>query len=505
MDTTNLKSMFEGIDDETKTLVAKKLKAELSIAISNVNKYLTARQLTVESLCPPPPLVMNMVRKCPIGAVRVVIVGQDPFIKPGEAMGLCFSVPGGINVPASTKNIYKCLLHSKLITNTPAHGNLTRWAEQGILMLNCALTTVLGKSNEHAECWRPYTDALLREIGSLSRPIVFILLGAFAHEKRELFDYPRHTILTWGHPSPLNRANSSDNPNNFKYCDAFVRANEVLVSRGEPAINWDPDCSLARPSRPPLRPSPQSAAQSSLQPMSQASLQPPAQPNLSIDTSQTPLSASQHSQQSISRPALEPDLSALALNLPVSVLREVTINDPAPLTIDTLWVFTDGAARGNGSAKCSAAWAFYVTDGAMCAERFGVVDEVEIQGKVYKSSNNRGELTAILYSMEFIYAMNCTTYGTIVIVSDSAYCINTLKEWAPAWIKKPENGELMDKPNMDLILPAVGLFAHIAKQHKIEFRHVHSHKSEPKDIESEEWFIWKCNDIVDKYATKALR
>lgn len=463
MNANDIKEMFEGIDEDTKEIIARKLRQELSRAIFAVNAKLAAGGLTREDLSPVPSLTMNMFRLCKIACARVVILGQDPFIKPGEAQGMAFSVPKGFTIPPSLRNIYACLHHHGLIKEIPTHGDLTNWAKQGVLLLNCALTTELRKSNAHASEWEKYTDALLRELSSMPQPLIFILLGGFAQAKAGLIDRRRHIVLEWGHPSPLNSANKSDNPKNFKYCDVFTRANDSLICRGLPPINWDPNFELIEPVL-----------------------------TLAQFTSVLPKAA-----------RAEPE--TISFKDPVYSLRESSADDPAPLTSDTLWIFTDGGSKGNGKEHCNASWAFYITDGCVCVEAYGLVEEKEIPGVRYKASNNRGELTAIQRALEFTANyLDKFSFEQIILVSDSEYSINCLNVWAPQWLANPAKHNLQEKKNLDIIVPACESLEEVRSRHILTFRHIRSHRNEPGDSESEDWFLWKCNDIVDRLCNVAL-
>jgi uracil-DNA glycosylase len=173
--------------------------------------------------------IFNFARITPFNKLKCVIIGQDPYPTPGDAHGLAFSCLTG--TPASLKNIYKCLLKSKLIKEIPDSGNLTQWAEQGVLLLNTALTTIPGKSLAHMKLWSHYTNELIKRISEI-KPLVFILWGDRAQKVKSHIDH-RSVVLTWAHPSPL--ATKS----NFINCTNFKEANEILVKLGEKPIDWN--------------------------------------------------------------------------------------------------------------------------------------------------------------------------------------------------------------------------------------------------------------------------
>lgn len=165
-----------------------------------------------------------------IEETKVVILGQDPYINPGEAMGLSFSVPEGIKMPPSLRNIFKELQteYGTLRIDT----NLIDWAQQGVLLLNTALTVLQGKSNYNAKLWKNYTDTIIAQISEKTENVVFILWGNNAIKKSGLIDETKHCILTGVHPSPLS-ANRG-----FFGCNHFKKANEYLVEKNKLKINW---------------------------------------------------------------------------------------------------------------------------------------------------------------------------------------------------------------------------------------------------------------------------
>lgn len=169
----------------------------------------------------------------PPAAVRVVILGQDPYPTRGNAMGLAFSVPRGVAIPASLRNIYKAMeLDLGIIPAT--HGDLSAWATQGVLLLNTTLTVEEGQPNVHADIgWSDVTDAVINAIGATDQvPKVFLLWGAHAQKKAPLIDAARHPILTAPHPSPLSAHRG------FFACKHFSQANAFLEARGVAPIDW---------------------------------------------------------------------------------------------------------------------------------------------------------------------------------------------------------------------------------------------------------------------------
>jgi len=167
----------------------------------------------------------------PVHEVKVVILGQDPYHNPGEAMGLCFSVPRGIKIPPSLNNIYK-ELKEDLGFKIPSHGDLTEWSQRGVFLLNSILTVEKNQPGSHrALGWQKFTDSVISRLSESRDGLVFMLWGNFARQKKGLIDGERHLILEAAHPSPL--AGGA-----FAGCRHFSKANEYLISRGKIALEW---------------------------------------------------------------------------------------------------------------------------------------------------------------------------------------------------------------------------------------------------------------------------
>lgn len=165
-------------------------------------------------------------------AVRVVILGQDPYHGPGQAHGLSFSVPPGVRMPPSLNNIWKELARDFGLT-PPQHGTLTRWAEQGVLLLNTVLTVEANKAASHAKRgWEILTDTLIRELAARETGVVFLLWGSHAQKKAALIDRQRHCVLESVHPSPLSAYRG------FIGCGHFSAANKYLQQHGRAPIDW---------------------------------------------------------------------------------------------------------------------------------------------------------------------------------------------------------------------------------------------------------------------------
>ena len=178
---------------------------------------------------PPGKLVFNAFNLCPFGQVKVVIIGQDPYHEMGQAMGLSFSVPQGVMMPPSLINIFK-EIESDLGTPMPTDGDLTRWAKQGVLLLNATLTVRAHVAGSHQRRgWEEFTDAAIRALSAHRDHLVFILWGGYARSKRTLIDAKRHLVLESVHPSPLsaNRGGWFGN-HHFSRCNAYLEQNGIV-------------------------------------------------------------------------------------------------------------------------------------------------------------------------------------------------------------------------------------------------------------------------------------
>ena len=177
--------------------------------------------------------IFNALKYTPYSDVKAVILGQDPYHEPGQAHGLCFSVQKGVKVPPSLVNIYK-EMEMDLGLRPPAHGCLTDWARQGVLLLNTVLTVRRGQANSHkGKGWEIFTDRVIELLNMREKPMVFILWGANAKAKRALITNPAHLILTGAHPSPLSAYNG------FWGGRYFSRTNAFLTEHGQEAIDWE--------------------------------------------------------------------------------------------------------------------------------------------------------------------------------------------------------------------------------------------------------------------------
>lgn len=190
------------------------------------------REYAATTIYPPGRLIFNAFNLCPFDRVKVVIIGQDPYHGPGQAHGLCFSVNDGVKFPPSLVNIFK-ELQADLGVPLPLTGNLTRWAEQGVLLLNATLTVRAHQAGSHQrQGWEEFTDAAIRRLAEGRENLVFLLWGAYAQKKGAFIDRNRHLVLASAHPSPLSAYNG------FFGNRHFSRANEYLAAHGKEPVNW---------------------------------------------------------------------------------------------------------------------------------------------------------------------------------------------------------------------------------------------------------------------------
>lgn len=190
-------------------------------------------EYTTTTCYPPGSLIFNAFNLCPFDRVKVVIIGQDPYHEPGQAQGLSFSVPKGVPFPPSLQNIFK-EIQLDLGKPMPPTGDLTRWAEQGVLLLNATLTVRAHQAASHQRHgWEQFTDAAIRALNAERENLVFILWGGYARSKAQLIDRSRHLVLESVHPSPLsaNRGGWFGN-HHFSQCNAYLR------EHGEQEIDW---------------------------------------------------------------------------------------------------------------------------------------------------------------------------------------------------------------------------------------------------------------------------
>ncbi len=198
---------------------------------STLKEFLVEEKLNY-TLYPPGRLIFNAFQRTPFEQVKVVILGQDPYHGKGQAHGLCFSVPRGIPQPPSLVNIFK-ELHSDLGVPIPEHGNLEKWADQGVLLINATLTVRDSQAGSHQKRgWETFTNRVIEVVSQEKSGVVFLLWGRFAQAKESLIDSNKHLILKSAHPSPLSAYNG------FFGCRHFSKTNKYLEESEKTGIDW---------------------------------------------------------------------------------------------------------------------------------------------------------------------------------------------------------------------------------------------------------------------------
>jgi len=196
-----------------------------------LNQYLHEAKKAGKKVYPPGKHIFRAFELTPLAEVKAVILGQDPYHNPGEAMGLSFSVPREVKIPPSLKNIYK-EIERDLGHPLASHGDLTKWAQHGVLLLNAMLTVEHKKAGSHRKIgWQKFTDAVISRLSENKDSLVFLLWGNFAKSKKDLIDSEKHLILEAAHPSPLAR-------NAFNNCKHFSKTNSFLRNNGQKEIDW---------------------------------------------------------------------------------------------------------------------------------------------------------------------------------------------------------------------------------------------------------------------------
>jgi len=200
--------------------------------MADLRSFLLAQKQAGKTVFPAGGEIFNAFAHTPLERVKVVILGQDPYHGPGQAHGLCFSVRPGVPVPPSLQNIFK-EIRDELGYPIPAHGDLTSWADQGVLLLNSVLSVEAGRAASHqGKGWEQFTDEVIDVVNREREGVVFMLWGSYAQRKGSIIDRQRHCVLTAPHPSPLSAHRG------FFGCGHFVKANAYLESRGQEPIDW---------------------------------------------------------------------------------------------------------------------------------------------------------------------------------------------------------------------------------------------------------------------------
>lgn len=185
------------------------------------------------TIFPPAKLIFQAFDKTPFDQIKAVILGQDPYHRRGQAHGLAFSVQKEVDIPPSLRNIYLAIKNDYPDFIIPPHGNLSYWAEQGVLLLNTVLTVREGQAgSHHRQGWEQFTDSIIRTISDQKEKVVFLLWGSPAKQKEALIDTKKHYVLKTVHPSPLSAYRG------FMECNHFLKTNQLLTENGEKPIDW---------------------------------------------------------------------------------------------------------------------------------------------------------------------------------------------------------------------------------------------------------------------------
>jgi len=201
--------------------------------MKSLREFLKAEKESGQIVYPKSSDVFNAFKHTAYDNLKVVLLGQDPYHGAGQAHGLSFSVQKGVTIPPSLKNIYKELQTDISGFTKPSHGNLTQWADQGILLLNATLTVRAQQPGSHqGKGWETFTNHVIAEISARKEGVIFLLWGKFAQNKSLLIDAQKHHILTAAHPSPFSAYNG------FFGCRHFSKTNEILSAQGAEPINW---------------------------------------------------------------------------------------------------------------------------------------------------------------------------------------------------------------------------------------------------------------------------
>ncbi|QER39504.1 uracil-DNA glycosylase [Acinetobacter suaedae] len=204
--------------------------------MDRLRHFLLQQKLAEKTIYPPSKLIFNALNTTPLSSVKVVILGQDPYHGPNQANGLSFSVQRGVALPPSLRNIFH-ELYTDLAIPVSRHGDLSKWAEQGVLLLNSVLTVEAGQPTSHQkQGWEEFTDAVIDVLNEQREHVVFILWGAYAQRKGQRIDRTRHLVLSAAHPSPL-----AANRGGFFGCKVFSKSNHYLKQHGIEPIDWQLD------------------------------------------------------------------------------------------------------------------------------------------------------------------------------------------------------------------------------------------------------------------------
>ena len=408
--------------------------------------------------------MFNFARFTPLDKIKIVILGQDPYHN-GTAHGLAFSSMSK-KIPASLQNIFKCLLKHNLITEIPTSANLTSWAEQGVLLLNTALTTERGVAGAHILYWEDYMIDLIYNISKIgkTRPIIFMLWGKNAQKFVNNINNKCH-ILFWTHPSPLGGS--------FIDCDNFIKANNILEEHNLSKINWN-----------------------SINEIAERKTDNRDKNILNVENilnAENILSVENKTEKK----------SKEKKNKNTTVEKFLHIKDA--FDADTIVAFSDGSCHPNKLCpEATAGWAIIFPKlGDLII--YGNLDNTE-----HFASNQRAEgyaIYRILKHTDDIYPSIEHKQKTLILITDSNFWIDMFCIFIPSW-ERNKSIDIDKKKNADIIKPAYYLFKKLSIEYgiNINFRHIRSHNKDKwnkSNKYSYEYFCYTNNEYVDKLSNYA--
>ena len=450
---------FHGVKSSWKQLFINNpdCKKSLIMCLNQIKEYHVSDSTFLDNLCPPLNKILETFKYFEMDQLKVIIIGQDPYYKAGVANGLCFSHNINNNckkIQPSLKWIYQAIINNGYMSNCPDNGNLTYWVEQGVLLLNRYLTTITGKANQH-KFWSDFTTNVVKNISTNCKDKkIFMLWGKHAQELEQYIDKNKHHVLTCGHPSPLAR-----NTFKFENCTHFKDANNILSSMNKSEIDWNV-------------------------------------PNI-------------QSRLILHKPIESPieSLKESPIESPIESLKETIISSEksehetyvAPLHTEVFCAFTDGSAIGNGKKTCKAGSAFIILK--KISDEYNIIQQYKVNVKDLIENiptSSKSELIAMFKCLEY-FVENLITLQPqeLTIYCDNSYTVNVLTKWGDNWIA---TNTIHQKKNFDIIEKMINLRNIITENNTIlNILHINSHMQEPKK-DTNEWFKWYYNDMVDKLA-----
>lgn len=451
MQSSHLESLLAGINPEWMKLFKKNV--ELRDSLRDALKVIKNTDASI--ICPPYSHILECFRYFEPKDTKVVIMGQDPYYGVDEATGLCFSIGNGKLTP-SLRNIAAAVKRS--CGQDIMDYKLTEWTQQGILMLNARLTTVLKKAKEDGhEIWEVFTDNIIRWLDTNVTNLIFVLWGNNAKAKSAFIKNSK--VLTYTHPSPM-ADNYLPSERRFINCTHFADINKHLASLGQKTINWGDV--------------------------------------IEINNDDTIIADGLNNNYVQDDTQQDNKQNSNVNDNNADVIKQDRANKLANSNNKHV-VFVDGACTANGKKKARASYAFYIATGPLAP--YEETAEIGNYNGV-TATNNRGELLAFINALKYINEKYNGDVKTIMFISDSSYCIGIISGWLNKWIA---DGTLNERKNIDLLNELDAIIKKIKeKGYKIEITHQNSHQPAPLNKDSDEYFKWYGNDRADKLATSCL-